>query len=202
MATSSWSSPVRQVQPIDGGWRPWRRGWIRSTLETRETVLVTRRTSTASVLCVDDGSLLLRHWLRRLIGADTVRRVRCLGVLDTSAPWYAGIGFSPAELIEAIERTDAEQSRTLDRSTRALALWLERRRVPAVAECQSGKLADTVLTRARETNADLILIRDDGRRRSAIRTIVERADCSVLVVRTGQPSGRPAAGRRPSLGHG
>jgi nucleotide-binding universal stress UspA family protein len=192
MATLSWSSSARQVHPVDGGWRPWRRGWIGSALETHETVLVTRRTTIASVLCIEDGSLRLRHWLRRLIAADTIRRVRCLGIVDVSLPWYAGLGFGPAELIEAVELAASDESRMMERSTRAMALWLEGHRVPAVAECRYGKPAETVLARARETDTDLILVWDDRRRRSDIRSIVAGAECSVLVVRADQPNGHQA----------
>jgi len=187
MATLSWSLPARVVLPVDGKWRPWRRGWLGDALGARGTVLVTRRNTIATVLCVEDGSLRLRHWLRPLMATETIRRVRCLGVVDPSVPWYAGVGFSQAELIEAVELATSDETRRLDRSTRAMALWLERAGVPAVAECRSGNAARTVLTRARETDSDLIVVWDDRRRRADLRSIVERAECSVLVVRDAQP---------------
>lgn len=159
---------------------------MRSAFGARETVLVTRRATITTVLCVEDGSLRLRSWLRRLTAAETIRRVRCLGIVDVAAPWYAGIGFSPSELTAAVESATLDESRKLDRSTRAMALWLERRGVPAVAECRYGNSAENVLKRARETDSDLILLRDDRRHRSEVRSIVERAGCSVLVVRDSQ----------------
>jgi nucleotide-binding universal stress UspA family protein len=188
MATLSWSSSARVVHPVDGDWRPWRRNWIRSAFQARETVLVTRRNTISSVLCVEDGSLRLRRWLHRLIATEAIGRVRCLGVVDVSVPWYAGVGFSPTELGEALELAAIDASRTLDRSTRAMALWLERRGIPAVAERCDGSFAQTVLRRASETDADLILVCEDRPLRSELRTIVERAACSVLVVRDA-PSG-------------
>jgi nucleotide-binding universal stress UspA family protein len=183
MATLPWRPPARVVLPVDGEWRPWRRGWLVAALGAKETILVPRRNSIASVLCVEDGSLRLRSWLRRLIATDPIRRVRCLGIVDVSFPWYAGLGFSPSELIEAAELASFDASRRLDRSTRAIALWLERRGVPAVAECRYGQFAQTVLTRARETHPDLIIVRGDRLRRSELRSILDRAECSVLVVR-------------------
>jgi nucleotide-binding universal stress UspA family protein len=189
MAKLPWSPTARLVLPIDGGRRPWRRGWLEDALGAEETVLVTRRDTIATILCVEDGSIRLRSWLRRLIATDSIRRVRCLGVVDVSMPWYAGFGFSPSELIEAVESASLDASRRLERSTRTMALWLERRGVPAVAECRFGDPAQTILTRARDMDCDLILVRDDHRRRSELRSIVERASCSVLVVRDGQPIG-------------
>jgi nucleotide-binding universal stress UspA family protein len=189
MAKLPWSPPARVVLPIDGGRRPWRRGWLEDALGAQETVVVTRRATISTVLCIEDGSLRLRSWLGRLIAMETIRRVRCLGVVDVSIPWYAGFGFSPSELIEAVESGSLDASRRLERSARTMALWLERRGVPAVAECRFGNPAQTILTRARETDSDLILVRDDHQRRSELRSIVERASCSVLLVRDGQPNG-------------
>ena len=151
---------------------------------------MTRRTSIETVLCVDDGSLQLRRWIRRVTASHSISRVRCLGIVDVSVPWYAGIGFSPSELIEAVERATLDASRRRARSARAMARWLERRGVPAVAECHEGSTAETVLTRARETDCDLIIVRDDVGRRSELRSIIERSECSVLVVRDGQRNGR------------
>jgi nucleotide-binding universal stress UspA family protein len=189
MARLAWSPPARLVRPIDGGRRPWRRGWLEDALEAQETVLVARRDTMATVLCVEDGSLRLRSWLGRLIAIEAIRRVRCLGVADVSMPWYAGFAFSPSELIEAMESASLDASRRLERSTRTMALWLERRGVPAVAECRFGNAAQVVLARARDTDCDLILVRDDHRRRSELRSIVERAECSVLLVRDGHLNG-------------
>jgi nucleotide-binding universal stress UspA family protein len=190
MASLSWSPPARVVLPADGQWRPWRRRWLGDALGAPESILVTRRTSIETVLCVDDGSLEVRRWLRRLTATQSIRRVRCLGMVDVSVPWYAGIGFSPSELVEAVEVATTDASRSAERSTRAMARWLERRGVPAVAECRLGSPAETVLTRARETDCDLIVVRDDLRRRSELRSIVERSECSVLVVRDRQLNGR------------
>jgi nucleotide-binding universal stress UspA family protein len=192
MARLAWSPPARLVRPIDGGRRPWRRGWLEDALEAQETVLVARRDTMATVLCVEDGSLRLRSWLGRLIAIEAIRRVRCLGVADVSMPWYAGFAFSPSELIEAMESASVDASRRLERSTRTMALWLERRGVPAVAECRFGNAAQVVLARARDTDCDLILVRDDHRRRTELRSIVEHAECSVLLVRDGQPN-RPSS---------
>jgi nucleotide-binding universal stress UspA family protein len=189
MASLSWSTPARLVLPAAGQWRPWRRGWIGDALDAPDSVLVTRRNSIETVLCVDDGSLQLRRWLRRLTASQSIRRVRCLGIVDVSVPWYAGIGFSPSELIETVELATADATRSAEHSTRATARWLERRGVPAVAEWLDGSVARTVLRRARETDCDLIIVRNDIRRRSELRSIVERAECSVLLVRDGQLNG-------------
>jgi nucleotide-binding universal stress UspA family protein len=159
-------------------------------LKAPESVLVTRRSSIETVLCVDDGSLQLRRWVRQLTATESIRRVRCLGIVDVSVPWYAGLAFSPAELIEAVERETFETSQRLERSTRAMATWLERRGVPAVAECRQGDTVEIVLARARETDCDLIVVRDDLVRLSELRSIVERIECSVLVVRGGRRNGR------------
>jgi nucleotide-binding universal stress UspA family protein len=157
---------------------------------------VTRRNAISTVLCVEDGSLRLRGWLRRLIATEAICRVRCLGVVDVSVPWYAGVGFSPSELGEALELATIDASRRLDRSTRTMALWLERRGVAAVAECCDGNFAQTVLRRARETDSDLILVCEDRQLRPDLRTIVERAACSVLVVRDAPSDGRRGTSRQ------
>jgi nucleotide-binding universal stress UspA family protein len=190
MAELWWSPSIRVVVPADGGFHAWRPGWVRAALDTPETVLVSRRSPIATVLWVEDGSLRLRASLRRLVGADGIRRVRCLGVVDVSVPWYAGIAFGTTELADAVESAAAEASRRVDRATRAMATWLGLRGVPAVAESRSGPLAETVLTRARETSPDLIVIRDDGRHPSALRSILERAEASVLVIRDGPANPR------------
>lgn len=190
MASLSWCPPARVVLPVDRQWWPRRRGWIADALTASESVLVTRRNSIETVLCVDDGSLQLRRWVRRLTATGSIRRVRCLGIVDVSLPWYAGLAFSPSELIEAVERETLETSQRRERSTRAMATWLERRGVPAVAECREGDTVEIVLVRARETDCDLIVVRDDFVRRSELRPIVERSECSVLVVRAGRRNGR------------
>jgi len=190
MASLSWSPPARIVSPADRDWRPWRRDWIGDALHASETVFVTRRTSIETVLCVDDGSPQLRRWIRRLTESRSIRRVRCLGIVDVSVPWYAGIGFSPSEIVAAVERATLDITRRRARSAQAMARWLERRGVPAVAEwCQGGE-SEIVLARARETDCDLIVVRDDVGRRSALRSIIERSECSVLIVRDAQLNGR------------
>jgi nucleotide-binding universal stress UspA family protein len=190
MASVSWTLPARIVLPVDRRWWPWRGGWVADALKDPESVLVTRRSSIETVLCVDDGSLQLRRWVRRLTATGSIRRVRCLGIVDVSVPWYAGIAFSPAELIEATERATLATSRSRERSTRAMATWLERLGVPAVAECRQGDTVEIVLARARETDCDLIVVRNDLVPRSELRSIVERSECSVLVVRGGRWNGR------------
>jgi nucleotide-binding universal stress UspA family protein len=190
MASLSSSLPARVVLPADGPWWPWQRGWIADALRARESVMVARRSSIETVLCVDDGSLQLRHWLRQLTATQSIRRVRCLGIVDVSVPWYAGIAFSPAELIQAAERASVELSRSRERSTRAMATWLERRGVPAVAECRQGGTAETILARAHDTGCDLIVLRDDPRDQSELRSIIELSECSVLLVRDAQRNDR------------
>jgi nucleotide-binding universal stress UspA family protein len=190
MASLSWSPPARIVLPVERqGW-PWRRGWIGDALDAHETVLVTRRTSIETVLCVDDGSPQLRRWIRRVTASHSISRVRCLGIVDVTVPWYAGIGFSQTELIQAVELATLDASRRRSRSAQAMARWLERRGVPAVAEWRQGSKAEIVVARARETDCDLIILRDDVGRRSDLRSIIERSECSVLVVRDGQRNGR------------
>ncbi len=190
MASLPWSPPVRIVLPAERQWRPWRRGWSGDALDAHETVLVARRTSIENVLCIDDGSLQLRRWILRVTASHSISRVRCLGIVDVSVPWYAGIGFSPSELIEAVERATVDRSRRRSRSAQAMARWLDRRGVPAVAEWRQGSKAGIVLARAHETDCDLIVVRDDIGRRSELRSIIERSECSVLVVRDGQRNGR------------
>jgi hypothetical protein len=107
MTSLSWSPPARVVPPADRPSWPWQRGWIADALRARESVVVARRSSIETVLCVDDGSLQLRHSFRRLTTTASIRRVRCLGIVGVSVPWYAGIAFSGrSELRSIVERSE------------------------------------------------------------------------------------------------
>jgi nucleotide-binding universal stress UspA family protein len=174
---------AQTIAARDSERRLWKRRWLDDAVRSKETVLVERPGEPESVLLVADRSLELRWWLRRVIVSIRPARVRCLGVVDVSLPWYAGLAFGASELGEMLRAAHDEALAEARRATQASALWLARREISAVAEWSVGRFDTIVLTRASEAHADLIVLAARGHAPADLRTIIGRAACSVLIVR-------------------
>jgi hypothetical protein len=145
----------------------------------------------ASRPMLERGLVVLDHELAPALADLLVRepfcraRLRVLGVVDVTVPWYAGIGFSPAELLEAVTIAVDEAHEQLDAATRRAALRLSWSGIPASAEVREGNAQRLIVGIVGDMAADwVVLARAIHGNRAMLHLVdklVRQAGCSVLL---------------------
>lgn len=97
------------------------------------------------------ADLLLREPFRRA-------RIRVLGVVDVTIPWYAGIGYSLAELLEAVTAAVDQAHERLETATRRTALWMSWAGIAASAEVREGNAQRVIAQSALDMAADWVVL--------------------------------------------
>ena len=140
---------------------------------------------------LERGLVVLEHDLAPSLADLLLRepfcqaRLRVLGVVDVSIPWYAGIGFSPAELLEAVTTAVDEAYDRLDGATRRTALHLSWSGIPASAEVREGNTLRLIARIAGDMAADWVVLArgvpGDRAMLDLVDRLVRHAGCSVLL---------------------
>jgi len=113
--------------------------------------------------------------------ADLLRRepfcrahFRVLGVVDVSVPWYAGLAFSPTELLESVTAATNDGHALLKAATRKAALTLSWAGVAARAQVEEGNLERSIVRVAHDMAADWVVLARSLDRRERVLSMVDQ----------------------------